>query len=163
MTGRGTVVVAGRSYQVTRLELRRGLLWITATGRGPNPDLADEPTAVFGGDGQEVCQGWYVSIPATAADVTVTIMLPLRIAEIESAREPPPGVEQQERLPVHLGARGQHRDVLPLVAGGDDGHDRAAVLIVLGQLSALPFFAGLGPHLAPGARADKRGSKPSEP
>lgn len=80
----GTVVVAGRSYQVTGLALRGGRLEITASGPGPMVAVEDEPVTVFGADEQGVCQGWRISIPVIPAGRTATITLPLQITSIET-------------------------------------------------------------------------------
>jgi hypothetical protein len=77
----GTVVIAGRVFPITQLQLRNGGLTIVASHPGPVPGCEGEPATVFGEDGQGICQSWRVTIPASACDVT--IYLPLRITEIE--------------------------------------------------------------------------------
>lgn len=81
----GTVVVAGRMYPVTSLSLRDGRLRITAQrhAESDQPAIRDQPAAVFGVDGQGVCQSWKVSIPAVHAGEMVTIILPLVITQLE--------------------------------------------------------------------------------
>jgi hypothetical protein len=82
----GSIVVAGRELPVTRLDLEEGMLKITAKTRVERdwPAVTDEPAAVFGWDGQAVCRGWRVSIPAVRAGRFVEIVLPIRIASLES-------------------------------------------------------------------------------
>lgn len=87
----GEIVVAGRRLPVVGLALRDGQLQITATIRATRdmPPVTDQPAAVFGADGQGVCQGWRVSIPEVPAGVDLTVVLPIRIASLEL--EDPPG------------------------------------------------------------------------
>lgn len=80
----GTVVVAGRTYQVTGLQLRNGELQITAHGWGPSPEVRDAPATVFGEDGQGVCQSWHISIPGLARNQDVTLTLPIRITHMDA-------------------------------------------------------------------------------
>ena len=84
----GTVVIDGRTYEILKVRLRGGLLWITARHDGPVPPCEDVPAAVFGDDGQGVCQSWNVTItPAQVRGLrsrdTVTVELPIRIATME--------------------------------------------------------------------------------
>ena len=80
----GTVVIAGRTYRITQLQLRNGGLTIVASHPGAVPGCEGEPATIFGEDGQGVCQSWSVTIPASAASANdVTVYLPLRITEIE--------------------------------------------------------------------------------
>ncbi len=85
MTGWGTVVVDGRSYGIRGIELRGGLLLITATGISDTHRDAcpDTPATVFGQDGQGICQGWKTPMPELFPDMYVTIILPIRIASLE--------------------------------------------------------------------------------
>lgn len=85
MTGQGTVVVDGRGYAITRIELRGGLMLITAygfatTARDARPDA---PATVFGQDGQGICQGWKTPMPELHPGLHVTVILPIRIASLE--------------------------------------------------------------------------------
>jgi len=87
--GIGTVVIDGRTYQVTRIRLHGGLLMVTATHYGPVPPCRDVPAAVFGDDGQGVCQSWNITItPEQVRGLrsrdTVTVELPIRIATMEA-------------------------------------------------------------------------------
>ena len=79
----GTVVVAGRSYEVLRLRLICGQLHVVAYGRGPSPAVRDEPATVFGEDGRGVCQSWHVSIPSLGPHDDVTIVLPVQFTHLE--------------------------------------------------------------------------------
>lgn len=79
----GRVVVDGKSYRVTGLALRRGLLLITAEAYGP-VEAFTGPAAVFGDDGQGVCQGWECPMPAVPAGMRVEVVLPIRIATLET-------------------------------------------------------------------------------
>jgi hypothetical protein len=79
----GRVVVGGKSYQVTGLALRKGLLWITCDADGPVRAFTG-PAAVFGSDGQGVCQGWECPMPEVPAGMHVQIVLPIRIATLEN-------------------------------------------------------------------------------
>jgi len=86
----GTVVIDGRTYQVTRVRLHGGMLMLTAVHYGLVPPCRDAPAAVFGDDGQGVCQSWNVTItpeqlkpgPFGSPD-SVTVELPIRIATME--------------------------------------------------------------------------------
>jgi hypothetical protein len=80
----GTVVVAGRTYQITGLRLRDGQLHITAHGWGPSPAVSDQPAAVFGEDGQGICQSWHVDIPKLKVHQDVTIVLPIQITRLDA-------------------------------------------------------------------------------
>jgi hypothetical protein len=79
----GTVVIAGRTYQITGLRLRDGKLQITAYGGGPSPAVSDEPAAVFGEDGLGVCQSWHVTIPELGSHENVHIILPIQITHMD--------------------------------------------------------------------------------
>ena len=86
----GTVVIDGRTYQVMRIRLHGGMLMVTATHDGPVPPCRDVPAAVFGDDGQGVCQSWNVTITPEqlkprfgVPPATVTVELPIRIATME--------------------------------------------------------------------------------
>lgn len=85
----GTVVVDGRSYRISGLELRRGLLFITAHGHpGVHaPASPDTPATVFGSDGQGICQGWKTPMPELDPELHVTIVLPIRIGSLEDVDE----------------------------------------------------------------------------
>ena len=85
----GTVVIAGRTYEITSLRLRDGKLLITAYGQGPSPAVRDQPAAVFGDDGQGICQSWHVTIPGLSRHQDVTIELPVQITHMDA-----PGGEQ---------------------------------------------------------------------
>jgi len=80
----GTVVIAGRTYEITGLRLRDGQLQITAHGHGPSPAVSDQPAAVFGEDGQGVCQSWHVDIPKLAMHENAHITLPIQIIQIDA-------------------------------------------------------------------------------
>ncbi len=84
----GTVVIAGRTYQVTGMRLHDAKLTITAHGWGPAPAVADQPAAVFGDDGRGVCQAWHVDIPALCESEDVHIVLPIQITHLEDTTEP---------------------------------------------------------------------------
>ena len=79
----GTVVIAGRTYRVTRLRLHGGQLHIEAYARGPAPAITDQPATIFGDDGQGVCQSWNLSIPPLRARDDVTVILPLQFTHLE--------------------------------------------------------------------------------
>lgn len=80
----GTVMIEGREYVITRLQLHGGLLKIHARHDGPVPPCEGKPAAVFGEDGQGVCQSWEVDIPAQADRCDfVTVVLPIRIATLD--------------------------------------------------------------------------------
>lgn len=85
MRQQGTVVVDGRSYEVASMELRGGLLLITAHGVATVHAAAspDTPATVFGQDGQGICQGWKTPMPELFPGMYVTIVLPIRIASLE--------------------------------------------------------------------------------
>ena len=85
----GTVVIDGCTYQITRMELRHGLLLITADGtaRTHRHALPDTPATVFGQDGQGICQGWKTPMPALHPGMHVTVILPIRIATLEPLDE----------------------------------------------------------------------------
>ena len=85
----GTVVVAGRTYQITELRLRDGKFQVTAFGRGPSPAVSDEPATVFGEDGQGVCQSWHVSIPELGRHENVHIVLPIQITHVDAPEGEP--------------------------------------------------------------------------
>ena len=80
----GTVVVAGREYEITGLRLRDGKLEITAHGRGPSPAVSDAPATVFGEDGLGICQAWRMTIPELTRRNDVTIHLPIQITHIDA-------------------------------------------------------------------------------
>ncbi len=84
----GTVVVAGQTYQIRRLSLRKGLLVITADGPLPDRAAVQEPATVFGEDGQGFAQAWPCDIPAVKeaphGQNWVTIELPIRINLIDN-------------------------------------------------------------------------------
>lgn len=79
----GTVVVAGRTYVITGLRLRDGQLQITAYGQGPSPAITNEPVAVFGEDGQGVCQSWCLSLPKLGSHDNMHIILPLQLTHLD--------------------------------------------------------------------------------
>lgn len=79
----GTVVIAGRTYQVTALRLHAGQLHIAAYARGPAPAITDQPATVFGDDGQGVCQSWHVTIRELGRHDDVHVILPMQITHLE--------------------------------------------------------------------------------
>jgi hypothetical protein len=79
----GTVVIAGRTYQVTGLRLHGGKIRITAHGLGPAPAVTGQPATIFGDDGIGVCQSWDCNLPGLAEDECVHIDLPIQIAHLE--------------------------------------------------------------------------------
>lgn len=79
----GTVVIAGRTYQITGLKLHGGQLHIQAHGRGPAPAITGQPATVFGDDGQGVCQSWSCDMPELCTCQDVYITLPLQITYLE--------------------------------------------------------------------------------
>lgn len=82
----GTVVIDGCTYEIFRLDLRGGLLLITAFGIADRhvPASPDTMAAVFGRDGQGICQGWSTPMPELHPGMDVTITLPIRIATLEN-------------------------------------------------------------------------------
>jgi hypothetical protein len=78
-------MVDGRGYAITRIELRGGLLLITAYGMTiiHSPARPDVPATVYGQDGQGICQGWKTPMPELFPGQHVTIILPIRIASLE--------------------------------------------------------------------------------
>lgn len=98
MLGLGTVVIAGRSYRVTRLALRHGMLLITAAGPVPPVAAVQEPATVYGEDGQGIGQGWLCDIPGRGdtADPWVTIQLPFQIGTITNVDLPGPPIPEDE-------------------------------------------------------------------
>ena len=79
----GTVVIAGRTYQITGLRLICGQLHITAHARGPAPRITGQPATVFGEDGKGVCQSWDITIPELGRRDDVTVVLPIQITHLE--------------------------------------------------------------------------------
>ena len=61
----GTIIVAARSYEVTRIAFNRGGFEVTAerTADGDHPHLEAAPMTVFGADGRGVFQGGTAHIP----------------------------------------------------------------------------------------------------
>ncbi len=80
----GTVVIAGRTYQVTGLRLTGGTFQVTAHGQGPAPAVTGEPVTIFGEDGLGVCQSWAIDIPALGRHQDATITLPVQITHIHA-------------------------------------------------------------------------------
>ena len=82
----GTVVVAGQTYHIRRLNLRGGMLIITADGPLTDKAAVQEPATVFGEDGPGFAQAWPCEIPAIKeapyGQNWVTIELPLRMATL---------------------------------------------------------------------------------
>ena len=84
----GTVVIVGRTYQITGLRLLDGQLQVTAQGWGPSPAVTGEPVTIFGEDGLGVCQAWNIDIPALGSHQDATVILPIQITHIDTPSGP---------------------------------------------------------------------------
>jgi hypothetical protein len=73
----GTLVLAGRSYPVTRIAFARGGLTVTAAATAREDQAAADgaPVTVFGTDGHGAGQGGTVTCPAARRGQRVTIDL----------------------------------------------------------------------------------------
>lgn len=84
----GTVVIAGRTYQVTGLRLAGGMFQVTAHGQGPAPAVTGEPATIFGEDGLGVCQAWAVDLPRLSRHQDATVILPIQITSLTATDGP---------------------------------------------------------------------------
>ena len=75
----GTLVIAGLTYQITRLELKDGALVITATRSGEAPAAVNEVITIFDQDGQGFGQGGHVSIARTKRWQTAKVEVKVRL------------------------------------------------------------------------------------
>ena len=80
----GKVIVDGYTYWITRFALRGGQIFIEASRNGPVRAITDAPAAVFGEDGQGICQSWKVTLtPHEAACDHITIGFRIQIEYLE--------------------------------------------------------------------------------
>ncbi len=86
----GTIVVGDRTFRITSVIFRDGLMVIRGccTDKKRHKAVSGMLATVFGTDGQGVCQGWDdFEIPETEAGRPVDIILPLRITTVETEKE----------------------------------------------------------------------------
>lgn len=80
----GTVIVDGYTYWITLFRLRGGHLIIEASRNGPVRPITDAPAAVFGEDGQGICQSWKTTLnEREAAADHITIQFRIQITHLE--------------------------------------------------------------------------------
>jgi hypothetical protein len=84
----GTLVVGGRAYPITSLALARGRLEMRGELPGPSEAIEASPVAVFGADGQGVCQGGSLTLPAASRDETAEVTVYL---QVDAIRDGGPG------------------------------------------------------------------------
>lgn len=75
----GHIVCQGFTVPISGIKLRRGLIVFTASCWGPVPAIEEGPVAIFGSDGQGICQGGILSWPEARAGellvATVTLSM----------------------------------------------------------------------------------------
>lgn len=78
----GTLVVGGRAYPIVSLALARGRLEMRGVLPGPSEAIEASPVAVFGADGQGVCQGGSLTLPAAGESEEAEVTVYLRVDTI---------------------------------------------------------------------------------